>query len=652
MCGIVGYSGLATFPNMAAALSCIAHRGPDQSGYLVDEKAMIGLGHTRLSIIDLSDAGRQPMKSHCGRYSIVYNGEIYNYLELRKELEAQGRSFRSDSDTEVLLWLLATQGLECLPRLNGIFAFALCDHDTNKITLVRDRMGVKPLYVYVDNDCVCFSSELKALLALGANLGTTNIEALSRYLSFLWCPGTETPVNSVQRLAPGEAMVLQDGKVEKQWQWFSPPRNCRKRATSVEEASKELRDVLRTAVHRQMVSDVPVGAFLSGGLDSSAVVAFARELQPNLQCFTIETASDRQDGTVEDLPYARRVAEHLNVPLEVVTVTSEQLVAQLHEMVYILDEPLADPATVNVLFISQLARKNGCTVLLSGAGGDDLFTGYRRHAAIRYRHLWSWLPIGLRQGIASQAARLDKRKPVLRKLSKLLEALPYDGDEAIVNYFRWSRRSDVLALFRPEFRTRLKKTDPALPMFTHLSELEPECDDIDRILALEQRFFLADHNLCYTDKMSMAAGVETRVPLLDTEVIDFASTLPNTLKQRGREGKWIFKKAMEPLLPKSAIYRPKTGFGAPLRRWINHELRDLVDASLSMEKINLRGIFDPRAVRSLIERTRLGQVDGSYTVFSLLCIELWFQRFVDDASQTTLRGNVLDTNHYKGFLPT
>ena len=629
MCGIIGYSGLSPAPDMAPALSSIAHRGPDQSGTLVDDAARVGLGHVRLSIIDLSEAGRQPMHSRCGRYSIVYNGEVYNYSALRERLKAAGHGFRGTSDTEVLLTLLASEGLACLSSLNGIFAFAFFDHSTGGITLVRDRMGVKPLYVHTGPDGVRFASEVKAILALGADLGEPNPEALSRYLSFLYCPGTETPSRWVHRLPPGGAMVLRAGRIESQWLWAPPPRECRKRRMGPERAATQLQRVLRGAVHRQMVSDVPVGAFLSGGLDSSAIVAFARELQPDLQCFTIETDSGRQDGATDDLPYARQVASHLGMPLKAVTVTSAQLVAHLTEMVHQLDEPLADPAALNVFFISRLARAQGCKVLLSGAGGDDFFTGYRRHAAIRFRPLWSWMPGALRRGLAGAATRLDQRRPILRKASKLLETIRHDGDEAIISYFRWAGRADVLALFRPELRQRMQDLDPAQPMRERLAELEPACDDIDRMLALEQRFFLTDHNLTYTDKMSMAAGVETRVPFLDNDVMDLAATLSNDLKQRGREGKWIFKKAMEPLLPENVIYRPKTGFGAPLRQWISDDLRPLIEDILSETRLRKRGIFDPAAIRALIERNQSGSIDGSYTIFSVLCIELWFRCFVD-----------------------
>ena len=651
MCGILGYSGLETAPDMSAALTSIVHRGPDQSGYLVDEATRVGFAQARLSIIDLSEAGRQPMRSQCNRFSIVYNGEIYNHRELRADLEKAGHGFRGNSDTEVLLTLLSSEGLSCLPALNGIFAFALFDHETGRVTLVRDRLGIKPLYIHTDDDGIRFSSEIKGIVALGGDLDAPDVEALGRYVSFLWCPGTKTPSTKVRRLAPGEAINLHDGKIENEWLWFPPQRSCSKRQVGADQAADELREVVRAAVHRQMISDVPVGAFLSGGLDSSAVVAFAREKQPDLRCFTIETGQERQEGVTDDLPYARRVADHLDVPLEVVTVTSEQLVAQLQEMVFQLDEPLADPATVNVLFISQLARRSGCTVLLSGTGGDDLFTGYRRHTAIGYRRYWSWLPISMRRGLGNATGWLDKRKPLLRKAAKFLETLHHDGDEAIVSYFRWTGRNDVLALFRPELRERLSQIDPAMPMFAHLAELDSECDDIDRMLALEQRFFLADHNLTYTDKMSMAAGVETRVPLLDNEVVSFAATLPNTLKQHGSEGKWIFKKAMEPILPKSVIYRPKTGFGAPLRYWINNELRPVVDDLLSCVSLRSRGLFDPTAVETLVARTRRGEIDGSYTVFSLLCIELWFRKFVDEAQHMALAGTDPDSADTKRDNP-
>ena len=238
------------------------------------------------------------------------------------------------------------------------------------------------------------------------------------------------------------------------------------------------------------------------------------------------------------------------------------------------------------------------------------------------------------------------RKPLLRKAAKLAETLRHDGDEGIVSYFRWTSRDDVLALFHPELRKRLAQTDSAAPMLTRLAELGTDCEELDRMLALEQRFFLADHNLTYTDKMSMAAGVETRVPLLDNEVVDFAAALPNSLKQRGRESKWIFKKAMEPILPKDVIYRPKTGFGAPLRQWINHELRPVVDDLLSATSLRSRGLFDPTAVETLVNRTRRGEIDGSYTVFSLLCIELWFRRFIDEAGDVAFSADDSKGNEF------
>jgi len=382
-------------------------------------------------------------------------------------------------------------------------------------------------------------------------------------------------------------------------------------------------------VHRQMVADVPVGAFLSGGLDSSAVVAFARELNPDIRCFTIEIAGGQEAGSVDDLPYARRVAEHLGVALDVVTIDAGRMAGDLERMVAHLDEPLADPASLNVLYISQLARQNGMKVLLSGAGGDDLFTGYRRHHALLLETWWRWLPKGIRAGLDKATSRLDQRRAWARRLAKLFNGAGLDGDASIANYFLWTREADLLALYTPEVRAQLLEARALQPFVDFLAAAPQGLSRLERMLLLEQRFFLADHNLIYTDKMSMAAGVETRVPFLDLDLVDFAARIPPNFKQRGGTGKWVLKKAMEPYLPHDVIYRPKTGFGAPLRGWMRHELRELLGDLLSEERLKRRGLFDPAAVQRMIAANDAGRVDASYTLLSLLCIEIWCVGFVD-----------------------
>jgi asparagine synthase (glutamine-hydrolysing) len=630
MCGIIGVSGRVSEVALACAAAAMAHRGRDDCGIFVDECASIGLAHRRLAILDLSPLGHQPMVSVDGAVVLVFNGEIYNFQALRAELEAEGFEFRGHSDTEVVLNLYLAEGVAMLSRLNGIFALGLWDRRDGSLFLARDALGVKPLYYGVREGCFAFASEIKALVHLLPEAGALDMAALQRYLTFLWCPGEGTPLKVVSKLLPGEAMVVRAGRIDRRWTWYRLP-VFRGATPTLDEQGAVAGTLthLREAVRRQMVADVPVGAFLSGGLDSSAIVALAREQNPDIRCFTIEASGGQEAGSTDDLPFARRVAKHLGVPLDVVRIDAGRMAGDLERMVAQLDEPMADPAPLNVLYISQLAREQGMKVLLSGAGGDDLFTGYRRHRALMAERWWAWLPRGLQLGLMKGSGGLDQRRPWGRRLTKLFSGVGLDGDARLVNYFRWAGQADLAALYSADFRTALDDTLAEEPMLEFLRPLPAGVSRLERMLALEQRFFLADHNLLYTDKMSMAAGVEVRVPFLDLDLIEFAARIPAGLKQRGREGKWVLKKAMEPYLPREVIYRPKTGFGAPLRRWMRYELRELLGDLLSAESVKRRGLFESAAVQGLIADNDAGRVDASYTLLSLLCIEIWCRAYLD-----------------------
>lgn len=635
MCGIVGFSGLSDVDGLRRGTDLLAHRGPDGKGVFHNGKAKVGLGHTRLSIIDLSSLGSQPMSAEDDSVTLVFNGEIYNFRELRQGLEKKARSFKGNSDTEVVLQLYLEYGIEFLPKLNGIFALAIFDGRIDSLFVARDALGVKPIYYFATEKTFSFSSEIKSLMELMQNGVSEDFAAIQRYLTFLWCPGDGTAADGVKKVLPGEVLTIRAGRLEKRSSWYRSPQSRAKKSTfSTNAAIGEVRQALTRAVERQMVSDVPIGAFLSGGLDSSAIVALASQKSPDLKCFTIEPVGGSDKGFVEDLPYAFDVAKHLSVDLEVVKVGSTDLARDLVDMVCQLDEPLADPAPLNVLYISRLARERGIKVLLSGTGGDDLFTGYRRHVAVKYDGAWSWLPKSVRQAAEAFSLRLDQRTAMARKLSRLLNNAAASGDERLVSYFTWARRDDLHSLYSNEMRRAVEGVRAEQPMLDFLKSVDPELRPIDRMLALEQRFFLADHNLIYTDKMSMAAGVEVRVPFLDLELVELAASIPERLKLKGMEGKWILKKAMEPYLPRDVIYRQKTGFGAPLRRWIRHDLSDLVDQVLSPHSIQSRGIFDAEAVSRLVADNRSGRRDASYTIFSLLCIEIWLRRFKDGVVRT------------------
>lgn len=641
MCGIVGgtaYKGEFA-AHISRACAAIRRRGPDDAGIWESQYRDAVLAHVRLSIIDTSIAGHQPMHSHDGRVIMVYNGEVYNYLELRAELEAKGVSFTGHSDSEVILALFAREGARCFRRLNGIFAAAFWERDSRTLTLVRDLLGVKPLYVAETDSGFAFASEMKALLRGGVVEARLDPRAVLAHLGYLWSPGAATVVQGIRKVLPGHVLRVRDGRVlsdssyrDIAFHQLSPPRDD-------EDAALQVASGVRDAVGRQMVSDVPLGAFLSGGLDSSAVVAFAQEhrrmqgvVTSRLQCFSIEVkdGAAAADGFADDLPYARRVAEHLGVDLHVVQV-GDEMMERLSEMIYLLDEPTPDPAAMNTLLISELARSQGIKVLLSGAGGDDIFTGYRRHFALMQERWWRGLPQPLRQCLSALAGLLPVGNPLGRRIGKAFQYAGQDAEHRLASYFLWLDPAQALRLLTPEFRAGLDQECLYATLLQTLAQLPPGLEPLNRMLYLEGKHFLADHNLNYTDKMGMAAGVEVRVPLLDLDLVNLAGSLPVDMKQRGSMGKWIFKKAMEPYLPCDVIYRPKTGFGVPLRKWLHAVLKPLVDDVLSERSLAARGIFDSPVVQQLVQADRAGRVDASYAIFGMVCLELWCRQYLDGA---------------------
>ncbi len=638
MCGIVGYSG-SFDAGLLPKMSCsVAHRGPDDRGQWVDGSAGVGLAHRRLSIIDLSPEGRQPMTNENGTLQLIYNGEIYNYQELRREMVDKGHVFRSRTDTEVLVHLYEEEGAGMLSRLNGIFSFALWDGREGKLLLARDGLGVKPLYYAQTASGFLFASELKALLLCTEVSRELDPVAIHHLLAYLWTPAPRTVLKGVSKLPPGCAMEVRDGRLARQWRYYDLPYGGERISGGEDEIADGLRQRLLEAVERQMVSDVPVGAFLSGGLDSSAVVAMMRRAYPDsvARCYSIgfsqgvDPSKMRRgvEGSPADLPYARRVAEHLGVDLCPIVVKAD-IIRHLERMLYHLDEPQADPAPINALLIAEQAREDGYKVLLSGAGGDDMFSGYRRHWALKMERMWGWIPRTVRQGMAglSNSGRLGR--PLPRRVRRAFAYAGMSPDDRLMSYFYWTSDQVRRNLYTSDFSDHVRDVDTAEPLRASLERIPGEIDPLNRMLYLECKHFLADHNLNYTDKMGMAAGVEVRVPLLDLELIDYAVRIPPGLKQRGRVGKYIFKKAMEPYLPRDVIYRPKSGFGAPVRRWLRHELKDMVDDVLSADSLRRRGLFEPRAVQALVRQDREGRIDAAYTIFALMCMELWCRIFVD-----------------------
>ena len=660
MCGICGFQGRFTEPLLQRMTSRLRERGPDGGAVAMrlsaDGTTVTGLGHRRLAVVDLTTSGLQPMVARCvacgtasedDEVMICFNGELYDFENHRAQLQARGHAFHSRTDTEVILHLWASHGFDMLPKLNGIFAFALREGrrtgrpsgvEYGDLILVRDPIGVKPLYVAELPEGMLFASELKALLEHPGLPLDIDLTAVHETLAFLWTPGPRTMFTSVQKLAPGEVLIVRDGRVVRRWTYAPILYDGTRTTGTQEELNIELRDILTRAVRRQLVADVPVGAFLSGGLDSSAIVALMREAQPGtpFETYCISFSEDEDvEGNPSDAPYARKVAKHLNVKLHELVV-DESIIEDLPRLIWLLDEPQADLAPLNALRIAERARADGIPVLMSGAGGDDIFSGYRRHQALALDSTIRRLPHSLRAALGRLARRAAANglpsggvSPLLRRLLKLSSQLDQEGDAYLASQFLWSTDNVRLPLFTEAARQRIGSASVTTPLTGAIDRLVTDHDRLNRMLFLETRFFLADHNLNYTDKTGMAHGVEVRVPLLDLEVVSFAAKMPTAMKLDGTLTKAAFRRTMEPLLPREVIYRPKSGFGAPVRRWLRGPLRAFVEESLSPTRLLQRGIFEPAAVARLRQLDAAGRVDGSLTILALIVFEIWCKQFVD-----------------------
>jgi asparagine synthase (glutamine-hydrolysing) len=631
VCGIAGFLG-AFEPSVLDRMGAlIAHRGPDSEGTWYDPGNRVGLAHRRLAIIDLSPAGHQPMWDLEKRACIVFNGEIYNYRELREELEKDGARFAGHSDTEVLLALYLRDGEKALERLNGIYAFALWDARSRTLVCARDPMGVKPFYWTRTPGGFAFASELKALLPLPGLDRTIDPRAVASHLTLLWAPGALTMFRSVHKLLPGRILrVALDG--EPSIRRFASESFAQPLATlSYAEAVEETRRLLRQAVTRQLVSDVPVGGFLSGGVDSSAVASFAVEGLGNpsrYPAFSIGfTSKDgiSREGFADDLPFAELMAKHLSVPLRAVWV-GDELADQIDWMVWHLDEPTPDPAALNAFQICRLARDSGIKVLLSGTGGDDLFTGYRRHQAIAAEQLWAWLPRAARRGMEATASHVPQRSATGRRIARAFRNAAGSPGERLAGYFEWLDEPVAMSLLSPDALGAVGEWRPGQALMESLRELPGDTPPLNQMLALEQRHFLGDHNLNYNDKMGMACGVEVRVPFLDLDLVAFANRLPPNFKQRGARGKAVLGDALKGVLPDVTLNRSKTGFAVPLRSWIRGTLRPRLE-EIASGTGESSGLFSPGGVRALIDADARGAVDAAYPLLGVLCVESWVRQF-------------------------
>jgi asparagine synthase (glutamine-hydrolysing) len=569
--------------------------------------------------------------AHGDRYWISYNGELYNFRELRSELRADGFSFRSECDTEVLLAMYARYGEGMLTRLNGIFALAIWDTERDELFLARDRLGVKPLY-YVERDrAVYFASEVKGLLPA---LGPCSLRhrGLAEYLTFLWVPDPGTLFEGIHQLPAGHCARYAGGRLSIREYWDT--------SFDVEDGLSEdvwsdrLRETAQAAVRRQMVSDVPLGSFLSGGLDSGAVVATMRESSPHVTAYTV--GFNEQDLAHEivpdDLRYARNLARELGIDHRE-RVLSPEIVDLLPKLIWHMDDPIADPAAITTYLICASARES-LTVILSGMGADEIFAGYPRQLAARITRPADLFPRALRRGIRkSLEGRLTMGGPgrlrgPRRNLMKLLRGIDQPFADRYLTYSSYYRADELSELLSSDLRAEIGPYDPLRRHRGYVSR-RAEGNWLNQLLDVDIKTFLPCLNLAYTDRMSMAASTEVRVPLLDDEMVDLAGRIPPRLKLRRLTRKYILKRAMQGVLPEEVIWRPKAGFGAPLRAWIGGDMRELVDDCLSPATVSSRGLFDPTAVRRLVSDNDRGVADNALRIWALVVLELWQRTFLD-----------------------
>jgi asparagine synthase (glutamine-hydrolysing) len=638
MCGICGSVGSDDARLVTSMTRLLAHRGPDGEGiktFAADgRRPPAALGHRRLSIIDPTPRGAQPMSWADDRYWITYNGELYNFRALRADLERQGTRFRTDCDTEVLLAMFGRYGPGSLQYLNGIFALAIWDSEQGELFLARDRLGVKPLYYAMDGDSLHFASEVKALLP-ALPPPRLNHAALADYLTFLWTPDPDTLFEGIHKLPPGHYATFADGRLSIHEYWDAE--------YVIEERSEaEWADVLREgvqdAVRRQMVSDVPLGSFLSGGLDSSAIVATMAQGSDPVTTFTV--GFNREDLAHEIVPddvgYARKVARLFDVSYNE-RILEPNVVDLLPRLVWHLDDPVADPAAISTYLICSAAGER-LKVILSGMGGDEVFAGYPRYLAAQIGRIADRSPASLRSFVRRVLEpRLTVGPPgrfrrPRRDLMKALPGLDADPLERHLIYTSYYRPSELGRVLSSELRGELAGHDPLRQHRDYLDRA-PTDDWLNKLLYVDLKTYLPSLNLAYTDKMSMAASTEVRVPLLDDEILTLSSSIPSGLKLKRFTRKYILKRSFEPVLPRDIVWRSKAGFGAPIRAWLVGDLKPMIDEVLSPAAVRERGLLDADEVTRLVRANHAGHEDNALRIWALLTLELWFRTFIDAGSE-------------------
>jgi asparagine synthase (glutamine-hydrolysing) len=633
MCGICGklefnrHASVAE-PLIRAMLDSIRHRGPDDQGVYLSSQ--VGLGHARLSIIDLN-SGHQPLSNEDGTVWIVFNGEIYNYQELRAFLLTKGHRFKTQSDTEVIVHLYEEFGPQCVEKLRGMFAFALWDGNTKQLLLARDRVGIKPLYYALNDEAVVFASEIKAILVDPAIKRNLAPEIVDRFLTFLYVPGEETLLKGISKLAPGHYLLVKNGKTEIRQYWdlsFLKPSE----RLSFDDAERELSNLLAEAVELHMIADVPVGVLLSGGVDSTAVLSYAAErTDKEISTFTVGFSDA---AFADERPYARLAAETFGSRHHEMTITADDFVAFLPKYVWHMEEPVCEPPAVALYYVSKLAR-NHVKVLLSGEGGDEAFAGYDNYRSItwleRLKHVW---PAG--NGAASRGLSWFNSWSHSTRMAKYLPLV----NATFPDYY-YSRTSTPYRysgnglgeLYSSDFLSSIDRDYSVEPVRRLFSKMENH-GVLDQMLYIDTKTWLPDDLLVKADKMTMANSLELRVPLLDHRLLEFAASLPADFKLKGLTLKYIWKKALSKRVPSKILKRKKAGFPVPYEFWLRNNFRDQIRDILTDRKTIERGYFQKAAIEKLIGAN---SEFGTYSkeVFSLVALELWHRMFLD-GEQVTL----------------
>lgn len=620
MCGICGYIDYQNPIEDRRALihkmcDLMTHRGPDAHGYYFKDN--IALGHRRLSIIDLS-TGTQPMSNVDKTVWIVYNGEIYNFLEIKKYLIQKGYSFRTRSDTEVLINGYQAYGIDLLDHLNGMFSFAIWDEKEKRLFAARDRLGKKPLYYYHDDKCFIFSSELKSLIVNPEISREINIEAIDQYFSFGYIPAPLTIFKNIYKLRAAHYLIWKNGDIrtDKYWDVEYHPDDI---AKSEDEYLEELVALLKESIHRRLISDVPLGAFLSGGIDSSTVVGLMSQVSSErVKTFTIGFSEQRY-SEVDD---AKSVANKFDTQHHEYTV-SPNAIEIIPKIVWHFDEPFADSSAIPTYYVSQIARKN-VTVILSGDGGDELFAGYKRYMEKDQYEIYKSIPRIIREKIIGRIARSLPISAKGRNFLLGVSLLEKKQNLEIIELYPYIKND----LFTSNFFDQLRSCDTPGSLIDYWGGF-PQSSLLSRMQYFDTKIYLPDDILVKVDRMSMAHSLETRAPLLDYHLVEFAARIPAELQMKDGKGKYLLRKLAEKLLPKQVLVKRKQGFAIPANEWFQKELFEYAYDLLTSSRFEKRGYFIQKNINLMLNEHRKGRRDYSTWIWSLIIFEIWHQTFMD-----------------------